>query len=178
MTFKTTLLGAAIAVLPTFASAHMAIETAVARVASPLAQTAAVYMTIRNHSDHDDRLFRVEGEVADRLELHTTLQTDDGVMRMVELEDGIHIASGTTHALAPGGDHIMLLGLTNPLEQGDTFDLVLFFDEWLPVTVTVTVDNEAANAMAGDGHGGMDMDMDMDADMEGEGGHTAHGSGG
>ena len=166
MNLKSTLLGAAIAVLPAIASAHMEIENVVARVASPVAQTAAIYMTVRNHGDLDDRLFRVEGEVAERIEIHTTVADDAGVMRMMELEDGITIASGDTHALRPGGDHIMLLGLTGPLEQGDTFDIIVYFDEWIPETVTVTVDNEAAQALAGEGA----MSMEI-----GDGDHMGHG---
>ena len=155
MTLKTTLLATAVAVLPAMAQAHMVIEDAYARVASPLAQTAAVYMSIRNHSDEDDRLFRVETDAADRAEIHTHVQTDEGVMRMVELEDGIPIASGATHVLSPGGDHLMLLGLTEPLEQGDTFEMLLYYDVWVPTVITVTVDNDAVNALATHGdHGG------------------------
>ena len=166
MNHKTPLLATAFAVLPAIASAHMAIEDAYARVTGPLAQTAAVYISLRNHSDDDDRLFRVEGDVADRIEIHTHTQDDAGVMRMVELEDGIAIPSGATHQLAPGGDHIMLLGLTEPLEQGDTFELLLFFDVWIPETVTVTVDNAAVDALAGHGasldHNGHDNDSGHD----------------
>lgn len=174
MTFRTTLLATALAVLPSFAFAHVEIENAVARVTSSLAQTAAVYLSIRNHSDEDDRLFRVDGDVADRVEIHTHIQDEAGVMRMTELEDGISIASGAMHQLSPGSDHIMLLGLTEPLEQGDTFELLLFFDVWIPMVVTVTVDNEAVNALAGhgSGHGSEQGEMEMeDAD-----GHTGHGS--
>lgn len=176
MTYKTTLLAAAFAVLPALASAQVEIESAVARVSSPLAQTAAVYLSIRNHSDDDDRLFRIEGDVADRIEIHTHIQDDAGVMRMTKLEDGIPIVSGATHRLAPGGDHIMLLGLSEPLEQGDTFELLMFFDVWIPMTITVTVDNEAVNALAGHGSGHGDMDMDMDTDMEMEDDASGHGS--
>ncbi|WP_224815859.1 copper chaperone PCu(A)C [Hasllibacter sp. MH4015] len=172
MQLKSALLGAALAVLPALASAHMVIEDAYARAASPLAQTAAIYMSVRNHSDADDRMFRVESDAADRVEIHTHVQSDDGVMRMVELEDGISIPGGATHTLQPGGDHIMLLGLSEPLEQGDTFEMLVFFDVWVPMIVTVTVDNEAVNAMVGhgDGDGGIDMDGDAGAD------HSGHGS--
>ncbi len=156
MTFKSTLLAAALAALPSTASAHMVIEDAVARVTHAGAQSAAVYISLRNHSDEDDRLFRVEGDVAERIEIHTHMQDDAGVMRMMELEDGIAIPSGEGHLLRPGGDHIMLLGLSQPLEQGDTFELLLFFDVWLPETITVTVDNAAVEALTGGNgaHGG------------------------
>lgn len=178
MTFRTLVLAAALAAAPALASAHVVIENAVARVTSPLAQTAAVYLTIRNHSSEPDRLFRVDGDVADRVEIHTHIQDDAGVMRMTELEDGITIPSGETHALMPGADHIMLLGLTEPLEQGDTFELLMFFDVWVPVTVTVTVDNEAVNALAahGSGHGAGHGAMEMEG--EGDGDHSGHGTDG
>lgn len=171
MILRSILPGAALALLPALASAQVELDGAVARVASTLAQTASVYLSIRNHSDRDDRLVRVEGDIADRIEIHTTAMTDDGVMRMVELVDGIAIPGGEIHALLPGGDHLMLLGLTEPLEQGDTFDLLLFFDVTLPITVTVTVDNAAANALAEEG--AMQMDMDRGGDDHG----TGHGSG-
>ncbi len=166
MTLKTAILGTAFAVLPALASAHMVIEDAYARVSHTGAQTAAVYVSLRNHSDDDDRLFRIEGDVAERIEIHTHTQDDAGVMRMVELEDGIAIPSGETHQLMPGADHIMLLGLTEPLEQGDTFELLLFFDVWLPETITVTVDNAAVDAL--DGHGD---------DNSGHGDHSGHSDG-
>ena len=165
MTFKSLVLSTGLALcLPAVASAHMVLGDAVARVPNPASPTGAVYLTIFNHGDADDRLFRVEGDVADRIELHTHAQDDAGVMRMVELEDGVALPSGETHAFAPGADHIMLLGLTEPLEQGDTFELLLFFDEWIPETITVTVDNEAANALAS-AHG----------DHGGHGDHSGHG---
>lgn len=166
MTLKTTLFATAFAVLPALAHAHMVTGDAYARVASPLAQTAAVYLTIRNHSDVGDRLFRVESDAAARVEIHTHVQSDDGVMAMVELEDGIAIASGETHSLMPGGDHIMLLGLTEPLEQGDTFEMLLYYDVWVPTAVTVTVDNEAANALAD--HGAMNMDAEDHSGSHGD----------
>lgn len=177
MTLKTMLIAATLAASPAIASADVVIEGAVARVTSPLAQTASVYLTIRNHSSEPDRLFRVEGDVADRVEMHTHVQDDAGVMRMTELEDGITIGSGEIHTFVPGADHIMLLGLAEPLEQGDTFELLMFFDVWVPVAVTVTVDNAAVNAMAGHGetHGDMEMDGDSEMEMDGDA-HSGHGS--
>ncbi|MEQ8366584.1 MAG: copper chaperone PCu(A)C [Roseicyclus sp.] len=161
MSLRSAILACSFAVLPALAHAHVEIENVYARVASPVAQSAAVYMTIRNHSDDDDRVFQVTSDVAQRIELHTTEQDDAGVMRMLELEDGLPIASNETVSLMPGGNHVMLMGLNGPLEQGDTFEMTVFFDVWLPMVVTVTVDNEAAAALAeghgdGDGHGHSD----------------------
>jgi copper(I)-binding protein len=165
MSVRSLILAAALAAIPALAAAQVEVSGAVARVASPLAQTAAVYFEVRNGSDAADRLVRVEGTVADRVEIHTTEMTAEGVMRMNELAEGIALAPGDSHALRPGGDHVMLMGLTGPLEQGATFDLVLQFEAQGPVTVTVTVDNAAATALA-------------EGAMEAEGGHGAgHGDG-
>ncbi|MEJ6389658.1 copper chaperone PCu(A)C [Gymnodinialimonas ulvae] len=153
MTFKSFLLGATLAALPTFASAHMVIEDAYARAASPLAQSGAAFMTIFNHSDMDDRLIGVTSEAAERLELHTHIQTDEGVMRMVEVEEGFAIAAGQTIALERGGMHVMMLGLTNPLEQGAEIEVTFTFEHADPVVHTITIDNERQPSSGGHGEG-------------------------
>jgi copper(I)-binding protein len=73
----------------------------------------------------------------------------DGVMRMREMQNGIAIPQGETVTLERGGLHIMLLGLTRPLEQGDEFELVLQFEHHAPLTLMVPVD---LNHGTGHGH--------------------------
>lgn len=102
MTFKTTLLVAAFAVLPAMASAHMVIEDAYARSASALAQTGAAFMVIFNHSDTDDRLVSATSGAAERVELHTHIQEENGLMRMVEVEEGFPIPAGERITLQRG----------------------------------------------------------------------------
>lgn len=142
MTFKTVLLGAAIAALPSLASAQMVIADAYARASSPVAQTGAAFMTIFNSSDMDDRLIGVISEAAERLELHTHLQDDAGVMRMIEVEEGFAIAAGETIALDRGGMHVMMLGLTAPFEQGEEIEVTFTFEHADPVTQMIIIDNE------------------------------------
>lgn len=129
--------------------------------------SGAVYFTIHNNTDADDRLVAARSEVAEKVELHTNIEGDDGVMKMVALPDGIELIAGDMHALARGGDHVMLMGLTRKLEDGDHFPLTLVFSHWPEITVDVVVDNERA---AGDG--GMD-EMDHSAHDD----HSAHGDG-
>lgn len=50
-------------------------------------------------------------------------ETKDGVMR--ELEGGLPIAAHSQHELKPGGDHFMLMGINQPIQAGDTVDLVV-----------------------------------------------------
>jgi periplasmic copper chaperone A len=140
MSLKSILFAGALVALPTLATAHVVIEDAYARASSAMAQSGAVFMSIYNHNDFPDVLIGAESDVAERLELHTHIQTSDGVMRMVEVEGGIPLGADETVLLERGGLHVMLLGLTRPLEDGDTFTLRLIFETSDPVEIVVPVD--------------------------------------
>jgi len=103
-------------------------------------------MVLKNMTDSDDRLVGASSDVAERVELHTHIQTDDGVMRMVEMEEGIPLAADETVMLQRGGMHVMLLGLTRSLAHGDSFTLTLEFENSDPVTIEVPVDLERTEA--------------------------------
>ena len=79
-------------------------------------------------------------DAATRAELHTHIEDANGVMRMVEVEDGIPVPAGGSAMLERGGDHVMLMGLTGPLEHGDTVTLMLRFESGEELTVAVPVD--------------------------------------
>jgi copper(I)-binding protein len=72
----------------------------------------------------------------------------DGEMAMVmqEMTDGLPLPAGETVSLAPGGYHIMLLDLVEPLETGDEFEVTLDFENADDVTLTVTVSETAPNS--------------------------------
>ena len=65
----------------------------------------------------------------------------DGDMAMVmqEMADGLPLPADETVSLEPGGYHVMLLDLVEPLETGDEFELTLDFENADDVTLTVTV---------------------------------------
>lgn len=149
MSFKSFLFAGALAALPGLATAHVVIEDAYARASSAMAQSGAVFMSIYNHNDHADVLIGAESDVAERIELHTHVQTAEGVMRMTEVEGGIPLGADETVLLERGGLHIMLLGLTRPLEHGDTFPLRLIFETSEPVEIEVPVDLERMPAQGG-----------------------------
>lgn len=130
----------------TAASAEVLIEDAYARVSRPGAPTGAVFMLITNTGDAPVTLVAVETEVAARAELHTHIDAGEGVMQMREVESGFEISAGETHSLMRGGDHVMLMGLTERLEEGDTLPLTLIFDGAEPVTLDVTLDNQRADS--------------------------------
>ncbi|MEY4982026.1 MAG: hypothetical protein RIR62_292 [Pseudomonadota bacterium] len=153
---------------PLFAHAEhpegMHIHDIYARTNGGIGQSGAAFMMIHNNSDTDDRLVEVRSDVAERVELHTHRESADGVMQMVEIEGGIALPAREMHELARGGDHVMLMGLTRELADGDSFTLTFVFEQAGEVVMDVTVDNARKPA-----DGAMD---------HGEGGHGhGHGSG-
>ncbi len=112
-------------------------------------RNSAAYMTITNEGSKPVRLVAVSTPIAGRAQLHTT-RIEDGVMKMRPVK-AIEIGPGQTVELEPGGYHVMLLGLEEPLRLDDHFDLTLTFDNGTTVDVVVHV--REASAM------GMKMDM-------------------
>jgi len=115
-----------------------------------MARSGAAFMQITNTGDADDRLVAAASDVAERVELHTHIMDGD-VMRMVEVEEGFAVTAGETIALERGGMHVMFLGLTRVLEQGDEIEVTLTFEEAGEMTVTIPVDNERMPAETGHG---------------------------
>lgn len=95
--------------------------------ASPAVKSGAAYFTVKNHGEMADRLIAVEGDAAARIELHTHVMKD-GAMHMTEIEGGVPLAPGESVAFEPGGNHVMMMGLTAPLTEGDTLHLTLVFE--------------------------------------------------
>lgn len=115
------------------------------------ARNGVAYLTIFNRGAETDRLVGAESPVAGRIELHTH-SMKDGIMRMHSI-DGIELTPGEPAVLAPGGDHVMLMGLKAPLKEGQTFPLTLVFEKGGKVTVEVAV-GKAGAMNPGDGHHG------------------------
>lgn len=71
-------------------------------------------------------LIGAQSSIASRVELHT-LSEDGGMMRMRRVE-GFNVAEDMPLSLDTGGNHLMLFGVTKPLQLGSTVDLVLTFE--------------------------------------------------
>jgi len=130
-----------------------------------MAMAGAAFMVIHNNSDEDRRLLAASSDVAARVELHTNIEDENGVMRMMRIEGGIPVVAGGMAELARGADHIMLMGVGSEYEIGTEFPLTLEFDDGTEILVQVEV--MAANA--GGGHGAMEEHM-----SHGEDGHSEH----
>ncbi len=101
-----------------------------------------VFLTLRNAGAQPDKLVSVNSPVCKSAELHTTIKDGD-VMRMRPVPS-IDVPAGGSAELRPGGLHVMLIGLSQPLVQGSKIPLSLTFERAGTVTVEVVV--EAAGA--------------------------------
>jgi copper(I)-binding protein len=128
--------------------AEIQVQDAYARSASPNAKSGAAFMLIQNDGAAD-RLIAASTDAAKRAELHTHLQDTNGVMRMIHVEEGFEIPEGEMVALQRGGKHVMLMGLTAPMVQGESITMTLTFEKAGDIVVEVPVDLERQD------HGGM-----------------------
>jgi copper(I)-binding protein len=96
-------------------------------------------MGISNEGDHPDTLIGVEVGFAAKAMLHTTEFSADGVASMKHVE-ALEIPAGDTVVLEPGGYHIMLMGLTQPLNVGDMVPATLIFEQGGRVEIEFMVD--------------------------------------
>lgn len=134
--------------MPVFAQDGVHVMDPYARASTGMSQSGAAFMRIVNHANVDKRMIAAQSDVAQRVELHTHKEDANGVMRMIEVEEGFLIPANGEHTLARGGDHVMFLGLTRPLNHGDTVNLTLIFDDGESVDVVVPVDLERKPDMA------------------------------
>ncbi|GAA3979092.1 hypothetical protein GCM10022278_39570 [Allohahella marinimesophila] len=88
----------------------------------------AGYVTISNSSDQSYRLVAVETEAAAQTSLHESVMSDEGMMSMAALPEGVSIPAGQTVALAPGGIHIMLMKLVSPTTAGEQLPATFIFE--------------------------------------------------
>jgi copper(I)-binding protein len=105
--------------------------------ANPSSSNSAIYLTLRNEGTASDRLLGGRTPAANAVEVHQSLLVED-VMRMERL-DGLGLPPDSVVELKPGGFHLMLLGLTRSLEEGDELELTLSFQRSGDLTLQVPV---------------------------------------
>ncbi|MEP7101628.1 MAG: copper chaperone PCu(A)C [Burkholderiales bacterium] len=116
---------------------------------------AAYIVTLENTGKQPDRLLRISTPIAQRAEIHTMTLDANGVMRMREVTD-IPLVPGTPVKMRPGeGYHFMLIGLKQPLKEGDSFPLTMEFERGGKTEVKVVV--QVPKPRAGEGAAMGDM---------------------
>ncbi len=124
--------------------------------AAPAGGVGGLFLTIVN-TGPADRLTGVASAASGKAELHESID-DNGVMKMRPVA-GIDIPAGGTVKLAPGGYHIMLMGLKQALTAGASLPVTLRFEKAGTVEVAASVVRPGAGAPAARGmdHGMANM---------------------
>ncbi len=157
MSFKSTVMATAAAcamALPAWAEGIM-VNDPYARASAMMSTSGAAFMMIMNETGQDDRLVGVSSPVAKMVQLHTHDEDENGVMRMIHVEEGFALPKNGMIAMKRGGNHVMFMGINDPFEQGDMIPLTLTFEKAGDVQVDVPVDLERKPGQGMMNHGDM-----------------------
>lgn len=97
------------------------------------------FATFANAGDSDLVITGAATSVAGMVELHETVQNADGSMAMQPRAGGFVVPAGGSLTLAPGAEHIMLMGLDTALESGTTVTIELTLDDGSTTSFDATV---------------------------------------
>ena len=120
------------------------------------APTAAGYLSISNTGKLPDRLLTVSTPEADTVAPHH-MSMIRGIMSMRPIQGGVLVGPGQTVSFAPGGDHLMLIGLKHPFVAGQRVPATLRFERAGSVRIEFRVERAEGRAPAMPSMPGMDM---------------------
>lgn len=109
-----------------------------ARTSAAVQNAGAAYMTITAANADELTGVSVDSSVAGMAELHESTMGTDGMM-MMQAVPSIDLPANASISLEPGGYHVMLMNLAEPLVTGAEFDLTLHFAVAGDITVAVVV---------------------------------------
>lgn len=100
---------------------------------------AAVFGTFTNAGHHDAQIVSATSTAAATVELHEVVAAPSGSNVMRPKAGGFALSAGGSHELTPGGDHLMLMDLTAPLQPGADVALTVVFEDGstLPISAQV-----------------------------------------
>jgi periplasmic copper chaperone A len=135
------------------AADDVTVSDAYVRAVPPGQPNSASFMLLSNGSTAGHAVVAAESSVSKVAELHTHTMSE-GMMKMRRVEK-IEIPAKGTATLAPGGLHVMLIGLTQDLRPGDEVMLMLTFEDGSKRRVSAPVRALQMKIMQ-QGMGGMD----------------------
>jgi len=123
------------------------VSNAWARATPANAETGIAFLTIR--SPTPDRLLSASSPVAKKAELHTVeVAAGHGLVMKMRPLASLDIPAGQPVTLKPNGEHIMLMGLSGPLREGQSFPLTLTFEKAGTREVIIAVGKRGAVGLA------------------------------
>jgi copper(I)-binding protein len=121
---------------------EITVEQPWARATPKGAKTGAAYMTLINNGASTDRLLGATTPVADQVQFHEVTE-ENGVSRMREVKT-VELDPAAKIVFKPSEMHMMIVGLKQPLKEGQTFPLTLQFEKAGKIDVTVPIEKVGA----------------------------------
>jgi copper(I)-binding protein len=147
-------LAAAAALIAAAAQAQVTVRDAWVRASVPQQKATGAFMQLQ--SAKDTRLVSASSPLTPSVEVHE-MAMQDNVMRMRQVP-AVELPAGKAVDLKPGGYHVMLMDLKQPVKEGDTVPLTLVFEgkdgqrETVEVKAPVRPLNSGAAPAAHGGH--------------------------
>ncbi|MFT5450780.1 MAG: copper(I)-binding protein [Enterobacterales bacterium] len=113
----------------------LVVSNAWIRLMPPVTSSTAAYFSLENQSDKAIEIVRISTLIAKKSSMHDT-KVENDMASMVPLKTLI-IASGSSVVFAPGGKHLMIMGLTEKLAENK--DVTLEFELKNAETITATM---------------------------------------
>ena len=130
--------------------AQVIVTNATVRLLPPGVPNTAAYFSIKNSSDTQQTLIAATADFATKAEIHNHIQVGD-MMRMQQQSE-VAIQPGQTIQFKPGGLHIMLFGLKQPLREGQPVTISLQTKEGQSISFTANVVRPSAHSHAHSHH--------------------------
>jgi periplasmic copper chaperone A len=121
----------------------------------------AAFGTLHNDSGSAVRIVSAASDAAPMVELHEVVVDDAGATVMEPVEGGFVIPADGELELAPGGFHIMLMGMTDPIEPGEPVKITLTADDGSELTFTAPARSFDGADETYQGDSGVDSRMDL-----------------
>lgn len=104
---------------------------------TPGTDVAAVYLTLQNPTRQPVTVVGIESSAASHAMIHET-RTEGGISKM-RAHEQLVVAPGETLKFEPGGLHVMLHGLTQPLAVGQNIPLIVLLADGTKIPTTAVV---------------------------------------
>jgi copper(I)-binding protein len=124
--------------------AQVSVEQPWSRATPPGAKIGVGFMQLRNAGSAAERIVGASSPLAAKVEMHVTTREGD-VMKM-RAATSFEIPARGTFELKPGGAHLMLMGLRQPLQKGDRVPLTLKLESGGVLAVELPVEAMGARS--------------------------------
>jgi copper(I)-binding protein len=124
--------------------AEVIVTNATVRLLPPGVPNTAAYFSIQNSSDTRQTLIGASVDFASKAEIHNHVLVNDMMSMQQQLE--VVIQPGESIHFSPGGLHIMLFGLKQPLHEGQSVTFSLHTKEGESISITANVARPKSSA--------------------------------